>query len=377
MLSKAIRWASLALLLFPLGTYVLLILINAKDEPPSVLVQSFGDAINQNEQLLSSNLENNGYIFALGFHAPQGTSPQQVGLKRLNDLQVHGVLAKFESTQTSFAVPPLPLDACFMPQEAPQACLAELAKMDNLAQVLEEQAWLIERYQQMLALQQWQDTSASGAFGHDVVASRVLAGQKLYLLNLYARVDILSAQQLADALEMDMKFWQQAASNSHKLITKLISHSAMVHHFRLGRLTIASLGTDKQYAATPNSWQQGIPSSVTSLKNAKVGEWRYFKETLAVKKAMDEDAGLNVKILSAILAPLMQTQDTLNRRAAMLEDYQSQSYCQLESSLAMIQAFAYNPVGKYILCTGTTPIEQYQAPMAQLEHNRTQALTRF
>lgn len=79
---RALKWILFTLLLIPVGGYLILLLINLQDSAPSAQASAFLEQVNAEETALSQHLENNPYLYAMGFDAPKDNDPMALGLER-------------------------------------------------------------------------------------------------------------------------------------------------------------------------------------------------------------------------------------------------------------------------------------------------------
>ena len=77
---KVMGWLLLATFLLVVLLYLILVGINWKDQPPSAAVRQF-------EQIVASRpavaADDNASVFILGFGAPEGADPVEVGARRM------------------------------------------------------------------------------------------------------------------------------------------------------------------------------------------------------------------------------------------------------------------------------------------------------
>lgn len=96
---RVMKWILISLLCIPVSLYFILLLINFRDSPPSELAQNYLADIAENDNALSNHLNDNAYVFVLGFDVSNTASPMDVGLERLKKLQHLGVMDKPQDNQ--------------------------------------------------------------------------------------------------------------------------------------------------------------------------------------------------------------------------------------------------------------------------------------
>ncbi|MCZ4338611.1 hypothetical protein [Shewanella colwelliana] len=378
---RALKWISLTLVAIPLSFYIILVLVNLQDQPPSEQVQRNLAQIAESERTLAQHLNNNGYIFSLGFDVVKDISPMEEGLKRLEQLQSLSPMERGNTvTAVGVELPKLPLADCLTQEDLLLACEAQLAQNDNLETLLADNLWLIERYQQLLSTGNWYDRSPNNIYD-SIPYRKILIAQKLYLLNIYHQGDKLQADQILQLLNADMLFWQTVASNTYHLVTKMISASAIESTMQLGELIVskAAIRLNDPMTELPKSWQHPQSAAVTSFDNAKLGEWNYANGIYGALLNDESGKPLSVteQVLTWLISPLVKPQDMANRYALMLQNQANMDHCQAGLSLDTVAFFAYNPLGKMMLCSGILSLSAYQQRIEKLEALRLSLLGRL
>lgn len=375
---RAIKWILLTVLAIPLGLYFIFLLINSQDEALSEQSKRYLAQIAESDRALSQNLNNNAYVFALGFDVLKEDSPITEGLKRLQQLQSLTVMEKANAKQTaSYELPQLPRENCLSQDDFLMACKASLKQENKLKMLLAENRWLIERYQQLLDMSNWQDSTHYNAFINALPFRRLLAAQKLYLLDVYQNTNSTAPSLTAQAIEQDMIFWQRLSANTHILSSKVLSAGAMSVNMKLGEIMINQLAPEQEAVAIPESWQRPMSPQVLSLDNAKLGEWHYFTKITEATQVVDSTTDIAIQAVEFLMLPLMQPQDTANRYAAILLGSKSLEDCQIGLSIDTISQYIFNPIGKIILCSGIPSFDSYQASLDRLEQHRASLVLRL
>ncbi|GIU37823.1 hypothetical protein TUM3794_09240 [Shewanella colwelliana] len=379
---RALKWISLTLVAIPLTFYIILVLVNLHDQPPSERVQRNLAQIAESERTLAQHLNNNGYIFSLGFNVVKDISPMEEGLKHLEQLQSLSPMER-GNTVTAVGVELLqfPLSDCLKQEDFLLACEAQLAQNDNLETLLADNLWLIERYQQLLSTGNWHDRTPYNVYAYHIPFRKILIAQKLYLLNIYHQGDKLQADQILQLLNTDMLFWQTVSSNTYQLITKMSSASAIESTMQLGELIVskAAIRLNDPMTELPKSWQHPQSAAVTSFDNAKLGEWNYANGIYGALLNDESGKPLSVteQVLTWLISPLVKPQDMANRYALMIQNQANMDHCQAGLSLDTVAFFTYNPLGKMMLCSGIQSLAPYQQRIEKLEALRLSLLGRL
>ncbi|RTR37990.1 hypothetical protein EKG38_15610 [Shewanella canadensis] len=374
---RAVKWILMALLAIPISLYFIVLLINMQDEAPSEQSKRNFAQIADNERTLAQNLDNNAYILALGFNVPKDAAPMAEGVKRLHLLQSLGIWDTVNAKQTArFELPNLPLEYCLGQDDFLLACKFNIEQKNNLEQeknlkiLLAENRWIIERYQQMLDMGNWQESTHYNVFIPGLSWQHLFSAQKLYLLDVYEKAGTKAPNLISLAIDQDMLFWQRISADTHLLISKMVSKGAMEINMKLGELIITQLPQQQQLAAIPQSWKNPMPPQVLSLNNAKLGEWHYFTKIAHATQVVDDTTDMATQVAKFLLLPLMQQQDTANRYADILVGTADMKECPNDLTVDTISQYIYNPMGKFILCSGIPSFQTYQEGLNELEYKR-------
>ena len=305
-------------------------------------------------------------------------SPLKIGTERLEQLQKLGVMEVAERIKAPiFDQPKLPLNQCINKEDFISACNEELNNSTDIHALLDKYHWLIERYQQLLDIGTWHDGTHFHVFSDSVHFSSLLSAQKLYLLNLYANANSMDTEFIVNAINRDMRFWQQISADTHILITKMISNSAIEMNMKLGEIIITQLSKQEARSSLPQSWLETMSPKILSLDKVKIGEWSYFIKITQATQVIDDSADIATKLAEWLLLPLMQHQDTANRYAAILAGTSQLKECPRTLSFDVISQYVYNPMGKFILCSGIPSFKRYQESLDKLESKRASLAARL
>ena len=372
---RALKWILFTLLLIPVGGYLILLLVNLQDSEPSAQASAYLEQVNAEEVALSQHLENNPYLYAFGFDAPKDDDPMAVGLKRYQALKQLGVLERPEKTvDEKFERPEWPITTCLKQEGYLDDCAALLAETETLRATLNDYAWLVERYRTLLSLGHWQDDTLFNMYSDLLPIQHLIAAQQLYLVDAY--INGTDSSSLITAIDKNMQFWQQAAERINMLGNKFLAISALKQNMKLGELLVSQMRTEDEDTSLPSLWLAPTAGDVLSLERAKRGEWHFLTKMTQSYEA-GEDASITAKVTEALLMPLLQQQDTANRYANFLTGEADIKPCPDDLSLSTLKEYAYNPMGKFILCSGISSFESYQATANKVESLRAELVTRL
>ncbi|MCL2910477.1 hypothetical protein [Shewanella aquimarina] len=352
-----------------------MLLINLQDSAPSAQASAFLEQVNAEEAALSQHLENNPYLYAMGFDAPKDDDPMAVGLERYQALKQLGVLDRPKKTvDEKFELPEWAISNCLKQEGYLDECAPLFAEPETLKATLDDYAWLIERYRTLLSLGHWQDDTHFNPYRSMVSFKHLAAARQLYLVNAY--FNGTDPASLITAIDTDMQFWQQAAERINMLSNKFLAISALKQNMKLGELLVSQKRTEDEDTQIPSLWLQSTSEEVLSLKRVKRGEWHFLTKVNQSFEA-GEDASITAKIAEAMLMPLLQQQDTSNRYADILTGKANIKPCPDNFSLSTLKEYGYNPMGKFILCSGIPSFESYQTTANKLESLRAELVTRL
>ncbi|QYK14079.1 hypothetical protein K0I63_06065 [Shewanella rhizosphaerae] len=372
---RALKWILFTLLFIPVGGYLILLLINLQDSAPSAQASAFLEQVNAEEAALSQHLENNPYLYAMGFDAPEDDDPMAVGLERYQVLrQLEAMQRPSQTAHEKFKRPEWAIPTCLKQEGYLDECAALFAEPEPLKATLDDYAWLIERYRTLLSLGQWQDDTRFNMYSDLLPMQHLIAAQQLFLVDAY--INGTDSASLITAIDKDMQFWQQAAMRINMLGNKFLAISALKQHMKLGELLVSQMRTEGEDTSLPSLWLAPIPGDVLALDRAKRGEWHFLTKMTQTFEA-DEKADFTTKVIETLLMPLLKQQDTANRYADILTGKASIKQCPNDLSLSTLQEYAYNPMGKFILCSGISSFESYQATANKVESLRAELVTRL
>lgn len=372
---RALKWILFTLLLIPVGGYLILLLINLQDSAPSAQASAFLEQVNAEETALSQHLENNPYLYAMGFDAPKDNDHMALGLERYQALrQLEAMQRPTQTAHEKFERPEWGIPTCLKQEDYLDECAPLFAEPETLKATLDDFAWLIERYSTLLSLGKWQDDTRFNMYSDLLPMQHLIAAQQLFLVDAY--INGTDSASLITAINKDMQFWQQTAMQINMLGNKLLAISALKQHMKLGELLISQMRTEDEDTSLPSLWLAPIPGDVLALDRAKRGEWHFLTKMTQSFEA-GEKADFTTKVIETLLMPLLQQQDTANRYADILSGKASIKQCPNDLSLSTLQEYAYNPMGKFILCSGISSFESYQATANKVESLRAELVTRL
>ncbi|HVJ38278.1 MAG TPA: hypothetical protein VM687_10835 [Stenotrophomonas sp.] len=350
-----------------LGGYGLLLLINARDEAPSAETRQLAERYAQRGQVPDAD---NGFIYLLGIDAPAEQKPA-LGRRRkaaiealqtappVHDMVDLTILPGARSRTVAARSPALRalLSACTDDYVRCAAALDDGAA-PLAVQWLDEEAGLRARYQELIALPQWQELDAAGQVSFPPYPA-ALDGQRLLLLEAWLAARAGQEATVLQLLDQDLRFWRRVLRDTDTLIGKMIATTAINRHFGIGNLIMRAMGR-RHSQALPASWQMPLTKDERSTARAMTGEWRYtqwYQQAALSAPVSPPEVSAGERVLDLLQRPLFKPQATSNLLAARfvrLGDASAADYRILPSALAQADVSApgspwrwlFNPTGR-------------------------------
>ena len=261
-------------------------------------------AVNWNDEAPSAEAER---LVALYRDRPEVADADNGHVQLQNLVNEEG--ADYRSARSA-AVAPL-ASACNEPERCAGALEADPAA---LAQWLESERWLLERYRRALATTGWREEVPQDPAAPLPGYQPALDAQLLHLLDAHRLARDGDAAAVRELLERDLVFWRRAVASSDLLVTKLIAVAAAGRNFEFGNLALRQLPSDLVETALPPSWREPLTLPERSMARTMSGEWHF--STGVLRTASSPVPGQSAYTLRDRLArPLLQEQATLNLMA--------------------------------------------------------------
>ncbi|MES2820483.1 MAG: hypothetical protein V4812_16035 [Pseudomonadota bacterium] len=346
---RLLLWPLAAILGLTLVAYLGLLLLNWRDEPPSVGALQL-DAIYR-ERAVPADADN-AYPYLMGFTAAAGQDPTEQGLKRIawarEALQQPWTDELVEPERDHFIDFPsmrspslrVLLQSCT--HNEPGCTPGLLADGNLVERWLASEALLLERYSGLLRHSAYFEPLPYDPRLRFPEYQQVLDGQRLLLIRAWWLARQGEEWQVRQLLEDDLSFWRMALANADLLIVKMVASTAIKQHFFWGNRALKQLPAAQALGGIPQSWQQPLTFEERSLLRAAGGELmfveRYIKQI--AQGQVDWVAGYGAsssmqRALMTLGAPFLLVQATSNRQAQFLLDLEQAfavPYAQLEQA---------------------------------------------
>ena len=319
---KACAWTVGTLIALAVAIYVAAVAVNWRDQPPSPDALRLAASYEARPPL--SN-DDNAFIYLLGFDAPLGDDPPEVGARRLTWLRSIGErpidtgddpqTTHLDYLSTDRVVEEF-LNAC--DDDTHECAVAFPGGGDAFELWNSTHPWLLARYLELIAHASWREEVFDLSAPLPSYAP-VMHGQRLLLLQVKVLADQGGTRAASELLASDARFWRMVLASSDLLITKMIAAAALRRHFDWGSLSVRSFPSGSAATGIPDEWRQPMTDAELSLRRTLVGEWIFFSK---VPVMLGSDVALGETFASRLsdrlLRPLFQPQDTLNRHATYL-----------------------------------------------------------
>lgn len=360
---KWTAWLIGGVLAIPIVLYLILLLINLRDRPPSEFAKRLEETYRNRPAVAD---DDNGYVHLMKFAAGADTSPTGLKIRAAcgsNAEDCDATLAQSEATLLEWLT-------------------AEQGRLDLYLDLLNKSGWL--------------EVIPQDAAAPLPAYAPVLDGQRVLLVKAYSLAGQRDSNAVRDLLDRDVRFWRGVLASSDILISRMIAVAALTRNFNMGNLALRRLPLEAQLASMPESWRAPLTASELSWLRCFTGEWKFGLNVLADLKSTPtvalwgEDLGWLGRLQNAAFKPMFQQQDTANQTAEMFAraaDALNVPIEQLPAGLeAANAAFAepterfatfanlYNPVGDVLLGVMSGNYSLYPKRVADVEGVRRAAV---
>ena len=345
MIKKLFKWLFRifgALLGLAIIAYVILLVINWNDQPPSETAQEFSDAI---KNLPAVADEDNAYFM----------------VKEFSDSNLHQY-----PTGSEFAV--AVAEDCERDQ---LNCLDYVAVQNYGSKLwLQEQRWILDKYIKLIGYSKYLEPIPEEPSHTEIMSyGDVGYGHRLLMASAMLSANSGDKAHAIALLEADLNFLRLLLTESDLLITKLVAAAYVRSHFIEGNRVLLELHKKDRVHTLPTNWLIEISDEETSMRRALIGEWQWATNFLQTSKTnqyyfADPDDGPVTRLLGKsawqLMLPLFQLRESSNNHATAFEavikqlDVPHHDFpAAFESSKTISFAFPtgidrlYNPVGEF------------------------------
>ncbi len=305
--------------------YLVLLAVNWRDQPPSAAYRRLEQAVVARPAVPDGE---NAVVYLLGFSAPAGDNPREVGARRLAWLKSY-------TDQTTPETDPLQESLDLKSNGS-----AEMERLDKVCGNVDRQScaegfahaaesWkppdtevlTLQRYRNLLGHRAWREVIPEQPSAPLPAYGGVLHAQRLHLLSLAQVAAQGNATEVRVGLAADFDYWRGAHLNAETLIAKMIAVAALRNHFFFSNLILRRLPADQVMIATPSDWQRAFSDDERSMLLVMGGELLFVKGILdythRAGDLVDSAAGIYERTntgrwLDYLAKPMFQVQDTAN-----------------------------------------------------------------
>ena len=352
--------------------YLVLRAINWKDQPPSAAALRFNEIIAARPQVPPAE---NGVVYTLGFAAPAGQDPREVGARRLawieafdnhTDPKADPLVDTLD--MKSGGSPALDAIRASCGEGDRKPCTDAFDQAAGTWQPTETETLALQRYREMLALHAWRDAIPLHIRAPLPAYQHLMHAQRVYLVSAMQLAAQGKGEAVRDALNADLVYWRGAQRNAQNLIAKMIAVAAIRNHFFFSNLVLRRLPPGQFAAAIPPEWQREFSTAERSMHLVMAGEWQfsasvwsYVLDTESAAWEADEKPSSTSVWANYVGKPMFKLQDTLNviaERYLDLADRFAVPMSEYSKARAAIEDHVrdhphslslYNPLGDYYL----------------------------
>ncbi len=359
----------------PLLSYLLLVAINFNDEVKSETVIGFETFLSEKLTVEDSR---NGFVYAAGLTASVEDDFYKTGINRIlavnNNDYSNDSLSKEIALDTAKASEDIYklVSPCGMPERFNDACNDHLlAKTEEIDAVLANNSVLLQRYKILISQTHWYESVR-----YDLYQSTLLGPwsttQKLLMLEVWREASKGNKAASVALLQQDNAFWQNAMGSTHYLINLMVMSAMVKQNYQWGELAFKNLNQAEITQADLKVWLTGFNEFPFSFNKVIKGEWQVANSSFSEIYRQDEWWLIFVK-------PIFNSQSTNNLYAerlidaAQIEQVSEASNditakCSQDWSFSLLTWYAYNPIGKLIVCSGNLDLmHSYGNELAQVE----------
>jgi len=383
--ARAAGWTLGAGVALVVGFYLVLVVVNWRDEAPSAQALELQRVIDQRPAVADPA---NAYVLLLGLSVPEADDPLAWGVKRKAFVETFPP-ADVASTWATLPGP----ESDFLERRAPTTkTLIETCRQgsrdcrellqrnaDAIDQWLASEGWLLDRYAKLIALTQWRETIPTDMRAPFPAYQHALNGQWLLLMTAWQHAVNGEAAAARDLLQKDQVFWRMVSRSSDTLISKMIATVAIERNFLIGNLVLRELQVRGEDSTPPVVWRLPFSREDWSMKRTFAGEWHFMRAALnAPGEALAEQKPSFVtRATDRLGRPLLRKQATQNVHAANLVNISEVLDVGISDLPRAMKALRvptrewmpdfYNPIGIMLIRVGKDAYAPYPPRVSDLE----------
>jgi hypothetical protein len=368
---------------------IVMFAINWSDQPPSPAALKMQSILDEGSGVPD---EENAYIYVMGFAAPRLEDPVRVGVECIAKLNaaIHKQTINYDDElscdydyphKTKSADISKILDVCTTPNADCETAMQE--NEQDIVQWLENESWLLQRYEKLLEFGQWHTTAEYSILMLFPPYERVNVGRKMLLLKAWHLAGRGESAEVQRLLDRDVKFWRMVLSSSETILDRMIATAFLGGDFAFANLVFRRMQENDVSEAIPVLWQVPFSRDELSPRKMIAGEWAFSSSILRdIPFVGTEELNVLEKRMNDLLGYFLLFQDTQNNRAEMLlrlVEILDVQVNQLSQALQQAEAYSndlsstgnvwslYNPVGHFMNYISVPAYSEYTARVYDLE----------
>lgn len=349
-----VAWSAAAVGLLGVGLYLTALAVNRHDQPVSAEARELQGI---HEALPAVADAENGYVYMLGFTAPQGSDARAAGAERAARLRAVGAEAapSRASDRRQAAFPSLAAGQAeeaftICPAGEQAACFEALREIEDVGAWLDERAWILARYSRLLSHGRWREIGLPRSGPSPVRLLPALRAQQAWHLEAWRRAGDHDAQGVREILREDVEFWRLVLADSLAAHSKLLATGALERHFAVANVVLQRLPAERVETAVPEAWRTPLTADERSMRRVLATQWR--SERTWVRQLLAEDGDrpdadgaeqtLRHRLGRGLTRAFAQQQDFLNKRAhqfVYVAEQTEEPYDNLRAAFGRARAF--------------------------------------
>ncbi len=341
--------AVLSVVTIAMGIGVVALAWIVMEEPPTSRYQSLTVA----PQRMITDYAKNGYFLLLGFDAPDGQDPNQVGYERKVDEQDRAMAAScMQGSAVSGATvkggaPANLVDGWF---KSPDPLAQLKGQSETVKSLVLRHGTVLSRYQKWL-------TMPFDDWGYGKVLSpncpQILLAHRLYVLEGFSQDTAAGLNRL----EKDMETWRATLGQSKTLMTKMLAVTAVQDDARLASSLLVLPDTDGAVVARLSKLVRPFDQLELSVRWPMQSHfvWATGSVSADLKRDRTEDRPLHVALAVAMPLPVQ-------RRANAYAEY----YDAANKAVAEGRYSSLPKVSTFLRTSGASPVDYWANPIELL-----------
>lgn len=279
---KILAWIIGAFLALVIAVYLVFLVVNLHDQPPSELAQQFESTYKNRIKIAD---EENAAIYVMGLSVAQNEDPKLWGAKRfalvsqatddeIGKVGQDPIFEDYRYRDVRSASVVASSDLFNIPLA--ENVFTKLSESkDTIAEWSSQEEWLLKRYLELLTYKKYQEYAMTDPAAPLPSYGAVIDAQKLFFANLWLQAEQGNAENIKHLLEQDAVCWRMVLASTDTLISKMIAVAALKRHFVFGNLVLKKLSMKTSVNGMPENWKLPFTQAESSMLQTFSGEWMF------------------------------------------------------------------------------------------------------